>query len=472
MNVLLLIVGLGIATMLLEVVHLRKLILPVVTIGLLAVIGISFSEIYAIKHQVLSEQQTAYPNAFTKMLFFDITAWTNIIILSFATLCWIIMHINYLNKAQHLSDFIALSLFVLVGGVVLVAQVNFTMLFLGVEIVSIPVYIMVGSNKRDLWSNEAAFKYFIIGSFASCFMLLGIALIYGTTGTFETRFIGLMVQLSNSINIQLLYFGLILIFFTFAVKVAAVPFHFWSPDAYAGAPTPFTAFMAVIVKIIFLAAAFRVFVILFGSLNLIYVNIVLLVAVLSIVVGNIIGLTQTNIKKLLAYSGISHAGFVLLSFTYLNYNVNSVAAYYFAAYALSGLLAFWIMAKTNENNIDETIDGYKGLAFRNPLLAIGMTTALLSMAGIPPLAGFFAKYFILSNLILSGKLWVAVVAILASVIAVVYYLRVVITMYQTTDEASKTPIQINWLNKIGIILLIALNILFGIYPSIILNIFN
>lgn len=470
MSILLLIVGLGIATMLLEVVRLRKAILPLVCLGLIAAIGIAVFEIYTIKHIVISEQKTVEPTTYIKMLFFDVAALVNIIILCFATFCWIIMHVKFLNKEQHLSDFVALSLFVLVGGIILVSQVNLTMLFLGVEIVSIPVYIMVGSNKRNLLSNEAAFKYFIIGSFASCFMLLGIALLYGATGTFDERQISTLLILNiDHLNKSLLYFGIILIIFTFAVKVAAVPFHFWAPDAYTGSPTPFTAFMAVIVKIIFLAVAFKVLGSFFGPIKSTYVNIILLLAVLSIVVGNMIGLTQTNIKKLFAYSGISHAGFVLLAFIYLLENVNGVVAYYFAAYALSGLLAFWVLAKTNENNIEETIDGFKGLAYRNSLLALGMTVALLSMAGIPPLAGFFAKYFVLSNIIISGKLWVAIVAILASVVAVVYYLRVVITMYQTTDEP-KEPIQVNWANKIGILILIVLNILLGIFPNCLFDI--
>jgi NADH-quinone oxidoreductase subunit N len=347
----------------------------------------------------------------------------------------------------------------------LCSYTHLSMLFLGIEILSIPVYVLAGSNKASLYSNESAFKYFLLGSFASGFLLLGIAFVYGAIGSFNILQIASSALVHYGISQKLLIAGLLLILFAMAFKMSAVPFHFWAPDVYTGSPTVITAFMATVVKIGAIAGFLR----LFGIVVTFYKDynvVLLLIAVLTIVVGNIIAATQSNVKRLLAYSSIGHAGFMILGIALFGSAIPFVTWYYLLAYSLASIAAFWVLLIVSRHENSDDIYAFTALAKRNPLLAVTMTIALLSMAGIPPLSGFFAKYFILTNVLLNGQTLIAVIAILASLIGVYYYFKLIIAMFGGSDDLAPA-IKISFATKASLVLISLLTILAGLVPDLI-----
>ncbi len=455
MKELLLLSGLGIAALVFEILNIRKLILPFAIVGLLVNIGFCFNDFGTNENIYGMLVLDKIPLAFT-------------ILFSFIAILWFVFSYNYIKNDHSQSDHYSLVLFSLVGVFILSSYTHLAMLFLGVEILSIPVYVLAGSNKRNLNSNEAAFKYFILGSFASGFLLLGITFVYGAIGSFKLMQIVSTSMSTYGISQQLLMVGLVLILFALAFKMSAVPFHFWTPDVYTGAPTVITAFMATIVKIGAIVGFYRLFSVVI-SFYTTYNIILLVISTLTIVLGNIIAATQSNTKRMLAYSSIGHAGFIVLGITVLSPSTTYVTWYYLLAYTLSSLAAFWVFYLVSEQaEQEEDISIFKGLVKRNPVLAGTMTIALLSMAGIPPLSGFFAKYFILVNVLASGKTMIAVIAILASLIGVYYYFKIIIAMF-SMDAESTTPIRISGFNTIALLLISVLIILAGIIPDIILR---
>jgi len=343
------------------------------------------------------------------------------------------------------------------------------MLFLGVEILSIPVYVLVGSDRYNVKSNEAAFKYFLMGAFASGFLLLGITFVYGALGSFN------VLQLISSsisqfgISQQLLVIGLLLILFAMSFKMSAAPFHFWTPDVYDGAPTPITAYMSTIVKIGAVAGFFRLFSLVIAYLNY-YEIVMLIIAVLTIVLGNVIAATQSNVKRLLAYSSIGHAGFMILGIATLQPShamaTGTIIWYYLAAYCFASLAAFWILMLVVKGKEDNDIERFNGLFKKQPVLAVVMTVALLSLAGIPPLSGFFAKYFILTNVLFKNAIIIAVIAILASLVGAYYYFRIIIAMF-TATPLDTDEIAVSSTDKTLLILLAVLLFALGVAPDII-----
>ncbi|MFN8236912.1 MAG: NADH-quinone oxidoreductase subunit N [Chitinophagales bacterium] len=455
MKELLLLSGLGIAALVFEILNIRKLILPFAIVGLLVNIGFCFNDFGTNENIYGMLVLDKIPLAFT-------------ILFSFIAILWFIFSFNYIKNDHSQSDHYSLILFSLVGVFILSSYTHLAMLFLGVEILSIPVYVLAGSNKRNLNSNEAAFKYFILGSFASGFLLLGITFVYGAIGSFKLMQIVSTSMSTYGVSQQLLMVGLVLILFALAFKMSAVPFHFWTPDVYTGAPTVITAFMATIVKIGAIVGFFRLFSVVI-SFYTTYNTILLVISTLTIVIGNIIAATQSNTKRMLAYSSIGHAGFIILGITVLSPSTTYVTWYYLLAYTLSSLAAFWVFYLVSEQaEEEEDISIFKGLVKRNPVLAGTMTIALLSMAGIPPLSGFFAKYFILVNVLASGKTIIAVVAILASLIGVYYYFKIIIAMFSMGAEKT-APIKISGFNTIALLLISALILVAGIIPDLILR---
>lgn len=454
MKELLLLSGLGIITLVFEILNIRRLILPVIIIGLIVNIGFCFQD--------FGKNETIYG-----MMTLDKTSLAFTILFSFISLFWFIFSSNALPDSNSHSDYYALVLFSLVGVFILSAYTHMAMLFLGIEIMSIPLYVLAGSNKKNLLSNEAAFKYFILGAFASGFLLLGITFVYGATGSFKIMQLVSSAMSGYGVSQQLLIIGLILMLFAFAFKLSAVPFHFWTPDVYTGSPTFITAFMATIVKIGAVIGFFRLFGIVLSFYSA-YTIVLLVMAVLTILLGNIIAATQSNIKRLLAYSSIGHAGFILLGITVLSQSTVYVTWYYLLAYTLSSLLAFWVFFLISRENQLEDISVFNGLIKRSPLLGGAMTIALLSMAGIPPMAGFFAKYFILVNVVSAEYVLIAVTAILASLIGVYYYFKIIIAMF-TSDAQDTQYIQVSFLNKICILLLSILILIAGIVPDLVMK---
>ena len=368
----------------------------------------------------------------------------------------------YKNEQHHFSDYLAILLFILSGALILFSFWNLVMLFLGIEIVSISLYIMAGSQRFDARSNEAGFKYFLMGSFASAILLFGIALLYGASGSFELDKIGLYAA-SNGDN-TLFQVGMIMVISALLFKVAAVPFHFWSPDVYEGSPSLVTALMSTLVKVAFFAAFYRLLVNGLIEAHDYSSGILIIVAALTMIIGNLIALSQNNFKRLLAYSGISHAGYMLLAILSLKTNSSSALLFYGASYVLATLGAFAVAIPVFALRDNENIDAFNGLGKKSPFLAFILTLSMLSLAGIPPLAGFLGKYYIFSEAIKNGYIVLTVIAVLASIVGVYYYFKVILAMY--TKESLDAEVKPPMMYIIVMIICAALSLALGIFPGI------
>jgi NADH-quinone oxidoreductase subunit N len=327
----------------------------------------------------------------------------------------------------------ALVLLATAGMVAMVIASNLMTIFLALEIFSVALYILVGFNQRDMRSGEAALKYFLLGAFASGFFLYGIALIYAATGT--TSLEGISKALApQSVPLPfapLLPIGVGLLIVGFGFKVALVPFHMWTPDAYQGAPTPVTAFMSVATKIAVFAALLRVLASL-DSHDKPWLMALAVLAVLTMTLGNLAALRQTSLKRMLAYSSIAQAGYLLTGLAAGNVKGAEGALYYLIAYTFMTLGAFAVvLAVQRHDENDVSIERMHGLASRQPALAALMAIFMLSLAGIPPLAGFFGKLYVFTGAVEAGMIWLAIVGVINSAIAAYYYLRVTVVMFMT-----------------------------------------
>jgi NADH-quinone oxidoreductase subunit N len=457
MNAIILSALLGVVMMFSGILTNNKSVLKyIAAIGLLLLIAFNVMDTYAI---FKFEINTRGLLSFEKFgLYFNTLAFS-------ATFIYVLLSGSDIEKAGiNVAEYFALIFFVLCGLSILSGFNGMLMLFLGIEILSIPLYILTGSDKRNLKSNEAALKYFLMGSFTTGIMLMGIAFFYGATGSFTLNALPI-VPSTGMINPSFLHVGgLILLFVAMSFKVSAAPFHFWTPDVYDGAPSVFTSFMATIVK----AAGFVAFIRLFqnqaDALGPTWKIILSIVIILTLLVGNITAVFQQSVKRMLAYSSIAQAGFMLFALFSSNDLAKEGILLYSVAYSLATIGIFAVLIKMN----DYTFDGFNGLAKTNPVLAFTTTIFLLSLAGIPLTAGFFAKYYMLASMIKEGgSLWLVIVALFFAAVSVYYYFRVIQAMYFRDGEAATAPISGGF--KITVVLLAALVILLGIFPSIILN---
>ncbi len=456
MNELLLISGLGVLALIAGLLDLRKIMMPLVIIGLLANIGLCIND--------WDRNEIVY-----NMLLVDNFALAFTIIFSATAIIWFISAKDYFKDDNNFSDHFALVLFTLTGGFLLVSFSNMVMLFLGIEILSIPLFVLVGSNKTKLRSNEAAFKYFLLGSFASAFMLFGITLIYGTTGSFNNQAISVFLSQAGTVH-PLVFTGMMCLLMAMAFKVSAAPFHFWAPDVYQGAPTHITAYMSTVVKTVAFAAFFRLFQTTFSSLQYEYTLVLSILAAVTLLISNITAAVQENVKRMLAYSSISHAGFMLMTILTVKSNSASILLYYTAVYSISSICAFAVLKQVKLNsNGREMIDAFKALIARNRLLTITMTLALLSMSGIPPLAGFMAKYLVFTAAINNNYLWLAIIGVIASLIGVYYYFKIIINMCRVAPEDDQTTIVLPLTLKILFVICCIGMILLAVIPDTILN---
>jgi NADH-quinone oxidoreductase subunit N len=367
----------------------------------------------------------------------------------------------------NVAEYFALIFFVLCGVAILSSFNGLLMLFIGVEILSIPLYILTGSDKRNLKSNEASLKYFLMGSFSTGVMLMGIALMYGATGNFGmVHSNGLRgVVTATQQPPFLLVAGIILLFASMSFKVSAAPFHFWTPDVYDGAPSVFTSFMATIVKAAGMLAFIRVFENQYKLLGPTWHIIVDFAIVTTLLVGNITAVFQQSVKRMLAYSSIAQAGFMLFALYANNTEIAKEGILlYAAAYSLATISIFAVLIKLH----DYTLDGFNGLAKKEPVLAFAATVSLLSLSGIPLTAGFFAKYYVLAGALQAGgALWLIIVAVLLAAVSVYYYFRVIQAMYFKTGDPQTLPISGGF--KAALIAVAALIVLLGIWPSALLS---
>ncbi|MBS1651141.1 MAG: NADH-quinone oxidoreductase subunit N [Bacteroidetes bacterium] len=464
MKGLLVISGLGIIAMLAEIFKFKKVLLPLVLIGIALAYTLN----------VFEWNTPCDISYFSNMIAFDkvAIAFSGIIIIT--AFFWFILSHNYFEEDSNLVDHFTLVLFVIVGALMLTAFKNMTTLFLGIEIMSIPLYVLASSKKKDIKSNEAGFKYLIMGSFASGFLLFGIALIYGATGTFDINLISEYTS-QNAANMPMFFYvGVIMILVAMSFKVSAAPFHFWAPDVYHGSPTLITALMSTVVKTAAFAAILRLFMIAFSGISESWTLILAVIIALSLVIANFSAAMQSNVKRMLAFSSISHAAFMLmvvLANVRSNLSLNAVI-YYSLAYSLASIVAFGVLHVAAKNaNGNENTDAFNGLAKKNPMLAFCMTIAMLSLGGIPITAGFFAKYFVFTALIGTSFKWLLVLAILASAIGIYYYLKIVIAMFYQKHDGEKT-FELDKPQAIAIVLSTLAILVIGVLPGLIANMFK
>lgn len=375
---------------------------------------------------------------------------------------------EYLLKLQHhRGEFYVLILFATLGMVLMASALDLIVIFLGIELMSISLYVLAGFFRKQEQSNEAGLKYFLLGSFATGFLLYGIALLYGASGT--TNIVALREQFTTLAPNALFLIGVAMLLVGFAFKVAAVPFHMWAPDVYEGAPTIVTGFMSTGAK----AAAFSVFVSVFiGSFDFngsAVGEVIALVAAASMIVGNVIAVVQKNLKRMLAYSSIAHAGYMLTGIAAGNPEGQTGILFYVVAYTFMNIGAFGILSiMEREEGKGLTFDDYAGLSSRRPFLAALMALFMFSLAGIPPFAGFFGKYYVFLSAVKADMTWLAVVGVLTSVISVYYYLRLVVVMYFRDGEADVVA-QPSFPTMLAVCLAAILVIQLGVYPSMIVE---
>jgi len=347
---------------------------------------------------------------------------------------------DYLKRtSNNRGEFYPLMMFSVSGMMLLTQAYNLIVVFLAIEFLSIPLYVLAGIARQRLESEESALKYFLLGTFSSAFVLYGVALIFGATATTGMESIVLVVQ-NGEANLVLFVAGAALMLVGFGFKVAAVPFHEWAPDVYQGAPTPISSFMAVAVKAAGFAALLRVFLTIFPTVAADLVTIGWGIAALTMVVGNVVAIAQTNLKRLLAYSSIAHAGYLLVAFTAFGDGQiagQAVAAmvYYLAAYALTtfGAWAVVISVETGEGKGLELAD-YAGLGPRYPWLGLSMLVFMLSLTGVPLTIGFWGKFFLFRTAVDAGFVTLALIGLLTSLVSAYYYLQVVVVMFMRPGE--------------------------------------
>jgi NADH-quinone oxidoreductase subunit N len=381
----------------------------------------------------------------------------------------IILSVKYLEEyKKNYGEYYALMLFSAVGMMLMAAGSNLVTIFLGLEILSIPIYILAGLFREDVKSNEAALKYLLLGGFSSAFLLFGIAMLYGATGTFSLPELAKHIQ-SGGMN-ALTYIGLGLLIVGFGFKISAAPFHMWTPDVYEGAPTSITAFMSVGTKAAAFAAFLRILLIVFPSVKMEWDMLLWVVAVATMTIGNLTALAQTNIKRMLAYSSIAHAGYILVGVIAGNQLGAIGILYYLLAYTLMNLGAFGviIMVSRKKDNYLNIYD-YSGLGFQYPALAAVMSVFMFALVGMPPTAGFLGKFYIFSAAVQAGYIWLVILGVINSLISVYYYLRIIVIMYMKPAEADLGPVETNAMVNATLVLSALAVLLLGIFPGTIYN---
>lgn len=361
-----------------------------------------------------------------------------------------------------LGDNYGLLLFSTCGALVMVSFTNLTMLFLGIEILSIPLYVLAGSRRDEPASNEAALKYFLMGAFATGILLYGFALIYGATGSFDLSVIAEQVG-ALSVSRNMLHIGILMVIIGLGFKISAVPFHFWAPDVYSGSPTMVTAIMATVVKTAGFAAFYRLFDTAFGGAADFWGLPLSAIAALTMTLANTTAIFQQDFKRMMAYSSIAHAGYLLMGIL----AIGSAAAeggqailYYALVYSIATVTAFAVYMLAAEQNQDGTFAAFRGLGKKQPALAALMAVSMLTLAGIPPTAGFFGKYFLFVS-VFERYPWLVVLAVINSAVSIYYYFKVIIEMYFTREEnvyTVQTPAGYQWPVWLGLLILVGLTV--------------
>ena len=433
-----------------------KTLLPIAVIGLLTALGFVFYNWNA--------NQVSY-----QMMRTDNFA------LGFSALCIVstifilLLSKNYFSsKTEHIAEYFTLILFSLSGMIMMVSYLNMAMLFVGIEIMSVSLYILAGIRKTDFSSNEASLKYFLMGAFSTGFLLFGITLIYGATGSFDLLQIKSYV-LNNSAGISNLFYpGIILMMIGLCFKVGAAPFHFWVPDVYEGSPSLISTFMATAVKTAGFAAFLRLFLFALAPLHDFWVLPLTVIVFITLFVGNITALFQKNFKRMLAYSSISHVGYMLFALVELTPDSGNKILFYATAYTFATVIAFAALILVKQITGSDSYDSFNGLAKRNPFVAICLAISLLSLAGIPLTAGFIAKYLMFLNVMQNYHVYLVGFAILNALVGFYYYFRVIIAMY-FKDGGEEIELTVPIQYKLVMALSAIITIVLGVYPAILLG---
>jgi NADH-quinone oxidoreductase subunit N len=383
----------------------------------------------------------------------------------------ILLSIRYAaEEGLELGEYYALLLFTLLGAMLMAAGGDLLIIFLGLEIMSLAQYILAGMRHNVLKSSESAMKYFLLGAFATGFLLYGIALLYGATGTTNLASIVTAVREGGLADHPLLTIGMGLLVVGFGFKIAAVPFHMWTPDVYEGAPTPVTGLMSTGVKAAAFAALARVFVTALGDLQESWGPIFWCLAVLTMTVGNLAAIAQLNIKRMLAYSSIAHAGYLLIAVVASGTAGLTGLLYYLLAYAFMNLGAFAVVVALEQREDRYLLlDDYSGLGFRYPLLGVTMAVFMFSLSGLPPTAGFMAKFYVFGAAVEQGYIVLTVIGVLNSLLSIYYYLRPIVLMYMEECKADVPTMHLDPFLLTGLVLTLLGTIQLGLFPSRLLD---
>jgi NADH-quinone oxidoreductase subunit N len=429
--------------------------------GLLLIIAANARELYTV-----NEGEILFAIDVKDMLHTTAFNLTFITVMLVCTLLFFLLNGRDIEKVgNHVAEYFALIFFVLCGVCIVATFNTLLMLFIGIEIISIPLYILTGSDKRNLKSNEAALKYFLMGAFSTGIMLMGIAFIYG--GTESASFFLDKINMGAGTMPVMIAVGLVLLLISMSFKASAAPFHFWTPDVYDGAPTVFTSFMATIVKAAVFFAFLRLFEKAFGSVQPQWQKLIVLITAATLLIGNLTAVFQQSVKRMLAYSSIAQAGFMLFALFALNEKAKEGLVLYTAAYSLATIGIFAVLIKMN----DYTIDGFNGLAKKQPILAFAATVFLLSLTGIPLTAGFQGKFYMLLAAVTNGhNLWLVILAVLCAAISAYYYFRVIQAMYfKESNDATVQEWDVTPAFKTLLIITAALIIVLGVKPDLIID---
>jgi len=441
--------------------YLRKGVIA--TSAIISLVGVLIALLANAPLRMLNKQ------AFSGLISLDAYTWFFNLLILIATGLTVLTSVRYFtDDGLDLYEYFVLLLFSAAGMMFMVSGNHILTIFMGLETLSISIYILSGILPANLKSKEAALKYIVLGAFSSGIFLYGAALLYGAAGSLSLPALAKYFQAGQISRMAVAGMGLLLVGFAF--KVGVVPFHMWTPDVYEGAPTPFTGFMSVGVKAAAFAAFVRVFFEALTALQVDWTHILWALAVLTMILGNVAALVQENIKRMLAYSSIAHAGYILIGMVAGKEAGTSGMLYYLLAYTFTNIGAFGVVAlvgRKGEANV--MIDDYRGLAKVHPLLALVMSIFIFSLAGIPPTAGFMGKFTIFSAAINSGYIWLVIVGVLTSAASVFYYFRVIMKMYMELPETEPTKLQFGPAMVLALSIATAVVLYIGIFPTTYLN---
>jgi NADH-quinone oxidoreductase subunit N len=456
MNTIIIISVLPIVLLYLGLYKAQKALLPVTVIGLLVALGAALCQ-----WTPTNSAETQYSG----MLLFNnfSVVFSGVTIIS--TILILLLSKGYFEKiSKHTAEYYAIILFSLAGIIVMVSFNNLVMMFIGIEIMSVSLYILAGIKKSDFASNEAALKYFLMGAFSTGFLLFGIALLYGSSGSFNMDAIRGYVGEHPRID-PMFYTGIALIIVGLCFKVGAAPFHFWTPDVYEGSPTLITAFMSTVVKTAGFAAFLRLFSACFQPLSDYWTPILIVITIITLFIGNITALYQQSFKRMLAFSSISHAGYLLFAIVSLGSSSSNSVFVYATAYSIASIIAFGALILVQQQNGSDNFESFNGLGKRNPFLALVLTVAMLSLAGIPLTAGFIGKFFMFTGAVSRFHIGLVIVAVINAIISIFYYFRVITAMYFRTAERNELVVPVYY--KVVFAVSAIVTILIGVYPDLI-----